>query len=211
MGGLGVTVAIARALPLVKIHASDAAPGLAALYEAVRAGWSPPDLVTRDTWQQIRDRMRGQDDKLAAFVGFGCSFNGVYFTAYGAPEFAKQAGLGLRRKLSELPPSRVTFARSHYHDLVIEGPCVVYCDPPYRGTDPSAYRSLRGTEFQSFDSDVFWSWVKSLTQRGAHVLVSEYEGPEWTRVVWQKAHRVSTGQHAGGSHESVERLFYASP
>ena len=207
-GGLSMTCAMIKEIPLVQVIASDAAPGLITLYEAVRSGWVPPQELSREQWAALKTRA-GEDDRLVAFAGFGCSFNGVYFASYGEPSFARQAAAGLERKIGVC--SKVRFLARPYQEISVDDPCVIYCDPPYRNTDPSAYRSLKFTDHARFDSDAFWVWCREQAHRGAHVLVSEYAGPVWARTVWERPLSCLTGAHAGNVSTAVERLFYVGP
>jgi site-specific DNA-adenine methylase len=208
-GGLSMTTAIVERVPLVQVEASDVAPGLITLYQAVQMGWSPPTTMSKERWTELRER-KGEDDKLVAFAGFGCSYNGIYFTGYGDTTFARSAHNGLKRKLKAC--SKVRFVPRPYQDLNVSGSCVIYCDPPYRDTDSSAYRSLRGTAHAKFDSDAFWRWVRTQAAYGAHILVSEYSGPTWAKVVWEKsvATTMST-RTAGQAVTATERLYYVGP
>lgn len=204
-GGLGMTCALVEGIPLAQIEASDVAPGLITLYNAVKAGWEPPRYVPKEAWQKLKERA-GEDDKFVAFAGFGCSFNGIYFTSYGFPEFARQAADGLARKLKTC--SKVEFHHRSYQEIDVLGPCVIYCDPPYANTDQSAYRALKNTPHKDFDSEAFWSWARRQASKGAHVLVSEYSGPDDAKVVWQKSIASLAGNHDGEGDHAVERLFY---
>lgn len=55
---------------------------------------------------------------------------------------------------------------------------VVYCDPPYDGTD--------GYGSSPFDSSAFWEWCRS---RSYPVYVSEYKAPEDFVSIWSKEKR----------------------
>lgn len=204
-GGLGMTCALVEGIPLIELEASDVAPGLITLYEAVRAGWEPPRYVPKDAWQKLKER-EGEDDKFVAFAGFGCSFNGIYFASYGFPEFARQAADALDRKLKVC--SKVKFSSRSFQEIDVLGPCTIYCDPPYVGTDQSGYRSLKNTPYKTFDHEAFWSWARRQASKGAHVLVSEYSGPDDAKVVWQKSIPSLAGHHAGKGGHAVEKLFY---
>jgi hypothetical protein len=58
--------------------------------------------------------------------------------------------------------------RGDYRDVPIPPRSVVYCDPPYQGTDCKAYSG------GAFDHAAFWEWVRS---RPFPVYVSEYHAP----------------------------------
>jgi DNA adenine methylase len=210
-GGLGMTEAIASELPLIRLIASDVAPGLIELYQAIQRGWEPPEQLSRAEWTALREH-RGTPrakEPLVAFAGFGCSFNGVYFAAYGEPKFAGQARRALKRKLEAC--EAVTFISRPYQSLQVDEPCVIYADKVYEATDSGAYRALRQTPYESFDHEEFWDWARAQASRGAHVLVSEYTAPDWARLVMEKKIHQSTRAHAGQGGGASERLFYVGP
>jgi len=76
--------------------------------------------------------------------------------------------------------------------------CVVYCDPPYKGT--TKYGKGNG-----FDSDEFWDWARQLSKNN-RVFVSEYEAPSDFHCIWEKE-QVSSLTKATGSKKAIEKLF----
>lgn len=64
--------------------------------------------------------------------------------------------------------SNIVFQNLDYHQLDIPEGAVVYCDPPYEGTD--------GYEIE-FDHEEFWDWCRTVSSNGNKVFVSEYNAP----------------------------------
>lgn len=166
--------------------ASDANAFLITLYKALQAGWQPPTSMDKDQWQAIKDRM-DPDDPVTAFAGFGCSFAGGWFQAYGTQD--KRPGhnscaFNSARTLLELVPhiADVDFRACDYREHTPHG-AIVYCDPPYRGT--AGYRAVG-----RFDHDAFWQTMRDWS-RDNTVLVSEYAAPPDFLPVWQQ--RKTTG------------------
>ena len=63
-------------------------------------------------------------------------------------------------------------SRMDYRELVFEDDCVIYCDPPYKGTtgyDGSSHVT------NSFDHDAFYDWCEQQTHP---IFISEYAMPE---------------------------------
>ncbi len=81
-----------------------------------------------------------------------------------------------------------------YDEVEILPDSVIYCDPPYRGTD--------GYHVE-FDHDKFYDWCGKQTEL---ILVSEYAMPEDRfTVVWQRQHR---SRLSGAANNGVtEKLF----
>ncbi|MCD8207511.1 MAG: hypothetical protein LUD72_06210, partial [Bacteroidales bacterium] len=62
-----------------------------------------------------------------------------------------------------------------YRDVDISGEAVVYCDPPYRGTEEYTCGK--------FDHDAFYEWLRT---RDFPVYVSEYSMPADFVAVWER-------------------------
>ena len=82
-----------------------------------------------------------------------------------------------------------------YREVEIKPRSIIYCDPPYKGTD----RYNTG----DFDHEAFYDWCERQTEL---VLVSEYDMPEDRFVaVWQREHRSRLSGTANNG--VVEKLF----
>jgi hypothetical protein len=106
---------------------------------------------------------------MTAFVGFGCSRSGAWFSAYIADykytdrrvPAATAARDSLRKKLARC--ADVRFAAHGYEDARTDG--VVYCDIPY--ADTLGYPAVG-----PFDHARFWAWFEE-TSKTTPVIVSE--------------------------------------
>lgn len=66
-----------------------------------------------------------------------------------------------------------------YEDVKLEPESVIYCDPPYKGTDKY---------FSDFDYDRFYDWCEDKAREGHKVFVSEYYMPEDRfTCIWSKS------------------------
>lgn len=76
---------------------------------SMRDGWIPPAEVSRDQWEHKanKDNPDMQDDPMLAFVGFGCSRSGAWFSSYVADyKYTKRrvpAATAARDSLISLP------------------------------------------------------------------------------------------------------------
>jgi DNA adenine methylase len=220
-GGLYLSVQLAKYGPGL---VSDAHPALIALYQAVRAGWQPPETVTEADYQAARGLP--DSDPRKAFIGFGCSFGGKYFGGYARAVRTREYNRGglctenpVRAAAASLRPLRnyaaesarsVAGARSalaacavEHLDFLEQEPCpgfdVIYCDPPYRGT----------TGYSTGDHEAFWARCVQWAQSGSRVFVSEYTCPypSIVDVVWTKK-VLST---VGPNQSKTEKLYRVLP
>ena len=185
---------------------SDAHEYIIALNQAVKDGWEPPENVTESKYTAMRDAVRSgapHDKALAGFVGFGCSFSGVFFASYAKcrrsdRNFAKQCHDALLRNRNYW--GNVTFLCADYRDVQIPDGAVVYCDPPYAGT----------TKFKgvSFEPDAFWEYMRKISHDHI-VFISEQAAPDdfvsiWERTIVRNLKKRVATEHVF-VHESVYR------
>ena len=173
--GGGSTIA-AQTGATVRI-AGDANIALVRMWEALAAGWAPPETVTEETYNLVA-RVRDPNDPMTAFCGFGCSFAGKWFGGYardvGERNYAKNAASSLRKKIQRMKD--VLWHAGDYTTCPLLDASVIYCDPPYLNT--TQYGAI-GT----FDSHSFWSWCRDKSKEGHAVFVSEYSAPDDFRAV----------------------------
>jgi DNA adenine methylase len=182
--------------------ASDTNAYLITLYKALQAGWQPPTSMNKEEWQAIKDRM-DPDDPVTAFAGFGSSFAGGWFQAYGTQD--KRPGrnscaFNSARTLLELVPhiADVDFRACDYREHVPVG-ALIYCDPPYRGT--AGYRAVG-----RFDHDAFWQTMRDWSVDNT-VLVSEYTAPADFVPVWQQRKTTGLRGSDGKGKRTIETVF----
>lgn len=172
--------------------ANDAHKGLITmLHNLVYMGWEPPDNVTEGEYKSLRI-LKDYDNPLTAFAGFGCSWFGNEWHGYARSEKrdiqgeAKRALLKLKPKLDG-----VHFYNLDYKNLTIKTPSLIYCDPPYKGTDK--YKHV-------IDHDEFYLWCVEKRKQGNIVYVSSYDTP--FECIWEKEITNSLN-----GRKVVERLF----
>lgn len=181
---------------------SDIHPDLMALWEALAAGWIPPEVTEEDYRRAHQSYTQGEPaSALRGFLGFGCSFGGKWFGGWARNGRGYDyAGQARRELLKKAPGLRdATFRVGAYPDEVPDS-AVVYADPPYAGTTGYSH---------SFDHQRFWETAESWVNGGALVLVSEYAAPpEWVEV-WGVDLRVSvaSGVTPATTKTATDKLF----
>ena len=89
---------------------------------------------------------------------------------------------------------QIVASADDYCNYVYQDGDVVYCDPPYEGTDGYG---------RGFDHEAFWEWCRT---RDFPVYVSEYRAPEDFISVWSKEKR-RLFSSSNLSANAVEHLF----
>lgn len=183
--------------------ANDKHPYLIELFKAIQNGWTPPDNISFEEYQDIRENKDKYDACLVGFVGFGCSFSGKWFGGYargnqnnGHPRnYCLESKKNILRQAENIKGIKIF--NVDYFDLEIPLNSIIYCDPPYEGT--TKYKD-------EFDHSAFWKWCDEMTNKGHSVFVSEYKAPENWKCIWSKTVNNTLDLNTG-SKQGVEKLF----
>ncbi|MDB6035947.1 MAG: putative phage protein [Verrucomicrobiales bacterium] len=191
-GGLGLTPALGGFG-----CASDNCGALIALYNAVRAGWQPPRVLSRHEYECAKTL--SDTEPLKAFAGFGVSFGGKYFGGYAADRKKQRYAECASNQLLKDIPACAGFSFEHCDFLTVEPGAIdalIYCDPPYVNT--TGYEG-------KFDHERFY---RRAVQWAAFtdVLISEYVSP--IGICIAEIPRNLGMQSATKKAGRVERLFF---
>lgn len=74
--------------------------------------------------------------------------------------------------------NNIKFYNTSYDLVPIESDSIIYCDPPYQGTQKY--------DKNGFNHARFWEWVRDNKNP---VFVSEYKAPDFMKVIKEKEHR----------------------
>ena len=167
------------------------------------------DLV-RDAYNKDINIVDGQHipDSYIGWVGFMASANGRFFDGGYSGKSQTKVGtvrdyvsVSVRGFEKQLPSIQtVTFIHDSFDNLAFEN-CLIYCDPPYKGT--KTYNTSK-----NFDHERFYDWCREQAKTNI-VFVSEYSAPADFTEVWSQEVNSSLSANgvAGGSKTSIERLF----
>ena len=188
-----------------KAYGSDAHEDLIMMWQAVMNGWTPPEIITEEQYNSLRNE---PPSALRGFVGFGGSFGGKWFGGYarggyqanGSPRNhqAESSRAVIARRV-EIGSTVVQFNHRSYNEGHASPNMVVYCDPPYTNT-----LNYKGAD--DFDHETFWQWCRDQTANGALVLVSEYTAPKDFTCIAEFNHRMSVALTADRK-ITTEKLF----
>ena len=162
---------------------TDLHPDLILMWQAVAAGWVPPDL-DKERYYALKQSAPSAE---RGYAGFGASFGGKWFGGFGVSprdgEVWRASQRALARQGKVFQEHKTLFWQLSYADLHPTDGDVVYCDPPYASTT--------GYATGAFDHDSFYAVLMEWARNGAAVYVSEYSTPELVPVqlVWQQEKR----------------------
>ncbi len=152
----------------LKYKAGDTNESVIKMWNAAQKGWKPP--TTCDEVQYDRLKASKTPSAIKGFVGHQCSFGGIFFGGfigrYGKSTSIVTSADKVRRIASEV--DGVSFTHGSYTQFSRLKGFIIYCDPPYAGT-----QCRYGDRF---DTDKFWNWCRKMSKDNL-VFVSEYSKP----------------------------------
>jgi DNA adenine methylase len=173
------------------------------MFKALQNGWIPPKELLKEEYEYIRNNL-DENKALSGFVGFGCSFSGIWFSNYAKDNtgrnYCLNAHNSILKKMETLMDAQFTcedFRNLNYKNAVI------YCDPPYKNTSQYDKKILG-----NFPYDEFIEWVKEQSKNNV-VLVSEYKrnAPEDAKILLEINSRTDIKGKGGKQIPTVEVLW----
>jgi DNA adenine methylase len=197
VGGANVTE---KAVPHFRAYeCHDANPDLITMWQAIMAGWSPPETLTKEEYRLLK---ASPMSPLRGFAAFGASFGGKFWGGYGesstAGKLCEISSRVVRRQADIFRGHKINFRLGKFALSYEPLPgSVVYCDPPYAGTT-------------SYKDSVDAGYYKTLSRwaaMGCEVYASEYSEPTVPfKLLWSKLKRKRLGKDENSS-LALEKLF----
>lgn len=186
-------------IPAATRIANDNHFELIAMWRALQDGWNPPEYVSEDQYNSIKNNRSQYPAHLVGYVGFN-SYGGKWWGGYcrdktGRRDYWDEHYRHMMRQIAKL--GDVDFIWGLYHELRLPDKALIYCDPPYAGT--LGYGG-------AFDHAAFWQWCRDMHAQGHTVMVSEYAAPDDFVAIWEKPINNTLAQDTGGK-QGTERLF----
>lgn len=191
--------------------ANDSNPYLIAMWKAlVEEAWEPP-YIDKILHNKIKNNKNDYGPELIGWVGFNCSFKGVFFGGFAGEcktkigtirNYQTEALANIEKQVQKL--KNTDFRLSQFYELQFPKNSIVYCDPPYM----NVHGYMDGVDFNQF-----WSWVRTKTEEGHQVYVSEYQAPSDFEFIWEVNIRCTLGvvsdriNTPGGTTYRTEKLF----
>lgn len=172
------------------------------LLKSLSNGWLPPLKITNDQFLDIKNNKENYPEDLVGYVGTQLSFGSVWFCSFRKDNGGKRcySSEAYRNVLKQAPNLKgIEFVCSDYLNLQIPDNSIIYCDPPYKGTD-----KYRG--FENIDHDKFWEWCRSKKREGHEIYISEFEAPEDFICIWEKKVNTLVAERSGGKNVT-EKIF----
>jgi len=164
----------------------DGSEALITMYRAIQQGWDPPDFISREEYDKIRDK-KDPKDPITAYAGYAWSSMARYFSGYfdiknqDKNKSSKNSATRYREQMQT-----VILAHADYRTISPAHRSIIYCDPPYAGTT-----GYGGCTF-GFDHADFFIKCREWAENGHIVLISEYTMPDDFLLIEEWADKKST-------------------
>ena len=177
---------------------------LIAMWKAIQSGWIPPQDISKEEYDDIKNNKEKYPKELVAITGFCSTYNAKWFGGYAGKVKTKIGTIrnyydeSIRNILNQKQYIEdVKFLNKSFLDLPkdkIKG-YVIYCDPPYEGT--TKYRD-------DFPHTEYWEWVKEMSKNNI-VLCSEYNAPDDFTCIYSKELTITLDKNS--RKKDIEKLF----
>lgn len=179
---------------------------LITMFRALQEGIELPNHITKEMFAEARDNFHGKKETmplyLIGWIGFMAGFSGRFFDGvYAGHDFKGRDYVKERINniMKQFPLIKdCIFKHGSYNGLDVPDNSVIYCDPPYFGTNEYKVSV-------DFNHDKFWQWCRYMTKQGNDVLISEYNAPSDFICVWQK--QVTNAMNTKNTYKPTEKLF----
>ena len=200
-----------RVLNKQKYTASDASPLVVALMRGLQTK-QPFPSITKEEYQFMKYN-EGDATFQRAVAAFAYSYNGHAWRGYvGGKRYgrAQRDYVAEQRRYYEKLAENEVFQSADFTCRSYEDHCpenaLVYCDPPYAASAPSAHYSA-GNRYEKvdFDTHAFWNVMRQWSENNA-VFVSEYNAPDDFVCIDSQSKRVLLN-HRDRTQTNTECLF----
>ena len=164
----------------IVFKAGDRNPYLIKLLKGLQNGFNPPTKTTEDEYYMYKET----DNKTlkSIWLGFACGFRGIFRSSYNPlfnlkllSEQSKEVGKKIRN---------VDLICGDYTQFSNLKNYIIYCVPPYKGTQNGYAIGNRKNNF--FDYDKFILWCKKMSHNNI-IFISEYTKPcKEAVLIWKK-------------------------
>jgi len=188
----------------LKYKSGDTNKSVIMMWNEAKKGWKPPTNITEKRYNKLKFSSPSPEK---GYVGHQYSFGSQFFKGY-APKYGKKSNfLNVALNVSNIGKLmndyNVVFKDESYTQYSNLKNYVIYCDPPYIGTE-QRYKN-------SFDSNSFYNWCRKMSEDNI-IFISEYKVPQDFKEIWSKNTKVtgktiSKKYGKGNSSNRCEKLF----
>ena len=193
-----------------RCYISDNHKDLILFWKAIKAGtFKYPKSISEQTYNKFK--CSNEPSAMRAFVGFGLSFGGMWFTGYAEKYNHNCTRRNTLRETTESCKKikdsvrKIKAIRCISYDKLKrpkEGGYLIYCDPPYQNT--AGYKTKTKGTGEDFDHEKFWNIAREWSKNNI-VIVSEFKAPKDFKCVWKSRRNITINNNKNKN--KIEKLF----
>ena len=187
--------------------AADINPYLIGMWKGLLEGMTYPETITKETYNEAKTAYNTKDYTIFSaaelgWIGFMASYNGLFFHSYtgvsksDGKDYVKASIDNIKQQIA--PMKGCELRCCSYDALEIPPDSIIYCDPPYQGTEGYGV---------DFDYPKFYGWCHSMKQAGHKIFVSEYSMPPEFTCIWSMEVSNSLDRFSKVREKRLEKLF----
>lgn len=182
---------------------------LIALFKGLQDNTERPYTITKEIYSKARTEYNNNSNKVftdfeIGWIGWMGSYNGRFFdggysghsVGVNNRDYISEQIRNTEKQMSRL--QGVKFYSKSYDEFDFKQICIIYCDPPYKGT--TQYSTSK-----DFSHSDFWQWCRNMSKKGHTVYISEYNAPEDFKCVWEK--EITNSLNTNNTYRPIEKLF----
>ena len=182
-------------------------PYLIGMWKGLLEGMTYPETITKETYNEAKTAYNTKDYTIFSaaelgWIGFMASYNGLFFHSYtgvsksDGKDYVKASIDNIKQQIA--PMKGCELRCCSYDALEIPPDSIIYCDPPYQGTEGYGV---------DFDYPKFYGWCHSMKQAGHKIFVSEYSMPPEFTCIWSMEVSNSLDRFSKVREKRLEKLF----
>ena len=163
--------------------------------------WTPPSSISRKEFMELKNK---PDSALRGFIGPVASYNGIFFGSFRYGNNPNDTGhfdrtvQSVKKDAKMLYP--VEFCHGSYDQFSHLKNFVIYCDPPYEGS-----QFICNNQLIRFDNKTFYLWCEKMSKHNLVLISSYYISKSAIKV--KKVWEASAPRLIKGKELPLEKLF----
>jgi DNA adenine methylase len=191
--------------PKLQYIAGDTNKSVILMWKKAQKGWKPPTKISERKYNTLK---YDKPSSLKGYVGHQYSFGGQFFKGY-APKYGKtldSSKASLRIVDIAKKIKNISIQHDSYKQFSKLKNYIIYCDPPYEGTETRYYNKDGSSIKNTFNSNMFWDWSRKMSKHNI-VFISEYNAPKDFESIFSSSHKLTGISPGKKNKKRTENLF----
>lgn len=166
----------------ISFRAGDINQSVIEMWNKAKRGWRPDTdrPLTKEKFEQLKFDSQPSADK--GFFGHVYTYRGVFFDGFFNHAISKVRSSADRiEQIGQiLLEKQVKITSGNYQQFSDLTGYIIYCDPPYAGSEQRFYDGIGYKNRLKFDQEEFWRWCEKMIATNI-IFLSEYNRPSTIR------------------------------